>query len=125
MDLSGCRSQHRNSGNNFDLTRELKHAQIVHAPTSPTVVKTFLESDYDVAAGVKQQLEADIAGRAGMRLLRERFMVIRQVMGEPKSRGDKAAAVLTSFVEDMMASGRVLEVLRDHGIHGAIVAPLA
>ncbi|MWL89676.1 ABC transporter substrate-binding protein [Cupriavidus sp. SW-Y-13] len=114
-------------GSAYDLylTRELKQAQIVRAPTSPTVVKTFLEGDYDVAAGVKQQLEADIVGMAGMRLLGERFMVIRQAMGVPKSRGVKAAAFLASFVEDMKASGRVSKALRDHGIRGATVAPLA
>ncbi len=43
-------------GSAYDLllTRELKQAEIVRAPTSPTVVQTFLEQWLDVAAGVKQ-----------------------------------------------------------------------
>jgi polar amino acid transport system substrate-binding protein len=114
-------------GSAYDLflTRELKHAQIVRAPTSPAVVQTFLEQDLEVAAGVKQQLEADAAKTAGLRLLGERFMVIQQAMGLPKSRGAAAAAVLRDFVEQMKATGFVAESLRRHGIAGASVAPAA
>ncbi|MDB5928850.1 MAG: transporter substrate-binding protein, partial [Polaromonas sp.] len=48
-------------GSAYDLylTRELKQAQILRSPTSPTVVDTFIESGAEVAAGVKQQLQAD------------------------------------------------------------------
>lgn len=112
-------------GSAYDLylTRELQQAGIVRAPTSPTVVSTFLEQNLDVAAGVKQQLEADIAGLPGLRLLDERFMVIRQAMGVPKSRGDAAATYLGKFVEEMKASGMVDAALKKHGIQGAAVAP--
>ncbi|HEX7933131.1 MAG TPA: ABC transporter substrate-binding protein [Paraburkholderia sp.] len=114
-------------GSAYDLflTRELKAAQIVRAPTSPTVVQTFLEQNLEVAAGVKQQLEADARTTTGLRLLDERFMVIQQAMGTPKSRGEAAAAVLSRFVEEMKASGFVAEALARHGISGASVAPAA
>jgi polar amino acid transport system substrate-binding protein len=113
-------------GSAYDLflTRELKAAQIVRAPTSPTVVQTFLEQGLEVAAGVKQQLEADTAKAGGLRLLDERFMVIRQAMGVAKSRGEKAAEVLQAFIEDMKRSGFVAEALARHHIAGASVAPL-
>jgi polar amino acid transport system substrate-binding protein len=113
-------------GSAYDLflTRELKAAPIVRAPTSPTVVQTFLEQRLEVAAGVKQQLEADAAKVGGLRLLDERFMVIRQAMGVAKSRGEKAADVLRDFVEDMKRSGFVAEALERHHIAGASVAPL-
>lgn len=112
-------------GSAYDLylTRELKHAEIVRAPSSPTVVQTFLDQKLDVAAGVRQQLEADAQKHAGLRLLPGRFMVIQQAMGTPKSRGDEAAAVLRTFVEEMKASGFVAEALARHGIQGASVAP--
>jgi polar amino acid transport system substrate-binding protein len=112
-------------GSAYDLylTRELKHAQIVRAPSSPTVVQTFLEQALDVAAGVRQQLEADAQKHAGLRLLPGRFMVIQQAMGLPKSRGSEAAAVLRAFVEDMKATGFVADALARHGIQGASVAP--
>jgi polar amino acid transport system substrate-binding protein len=112
-------------GSAYDLflTRNLRQAQIVRAPSSPAVVPTFLEQGADVAAGVRQQLEADARGQAGLRLLDGRFMVIRQAMGVPKSRGADAAAVLAAFVEDMKASGFVADALARHGIEGASVAP--
>lgn len=112
-------------GSAYDLylTRELKQARIVRAPTSPTVVQTFLEQTLDVAAGVKQQLEADRRRHAGLRLLPGRFMVIRQAMGTPKTRGADAAEVLRGFAEEMKACSFVADALRRHDIEGASVAP--
>jgi ABC-type amino acid transport substrate-binding protein len=114
-------------GSAYDLflTRELQHAEIVRAPTSPTVVDVFVQQQLDVAAGVKQQLEADLKRYPGHRLLPGRFMVIQQAMGTPKSRGPEAAAFLSQFVETMKASGFVTDALRRHGIQGASVAPAA
>lgn len=114
-------------GSAYDLylTRELKNARILRAPTSPAVVHTFLELDADVAAGVRQQLEADSRAHPGMRLLPGRFMVIRQAMGVPKSRGEKAARALRAFVEETKSSGFVSNALRRHDIEGASVGPAA
>jgi polar amino acid transport system substrate-binding protein len=113
------------AGSAYDLflTRELKAAQIVRAPSSPTVVQTFLEQDLEVAAGVKQQLEADAQKTTGLRLLDQRFMVIQQAMGVPRSRGEAAAAELHRFVEEMKATGFVAASLARHRIAGASVAP--
>jgi len=114
-------------GSAYDLylTRTLKQAQIVRSPTSPTVVDVFLEEGAEVAAGVKQQLEADARRLGGLRLLGERFMVIQQAMGTPKSRGLEAAAFLAGFVEEMKAGGFVAAALARHSIEGASVAPAA
>lgn len=112
-------------GSAYDLflTRELKNAKILRAPTSPTVVDVFIEQNLDVAAGVKQQLESDTLRFPGLRLLPGRFMVIQQAMGTPKSRGDAAAKLLANFVEEMKGSGFVAKSLIKHGIQGASVAP--
>lgn len=111
-------------GSAYDLflTRELHHATIVRIPTSPAVVQGFLDQHLDVAAGVKQQLEKDAAKAGGLRMLDQRFMVIRQAMGTPKSKGDEAAAYLTRFVEEMKTSGFVAGSLARHHITGAAVA---
>ncbi|MBP0624833.1 ABC transporter substrate-binding protein [Cupriavidus consociatus] len=124
VDVAGNRvAVGKGSAYDLFLSRELKAAQIVHAPTSPTVVQTFLEQELEVAAGVRQQLEADAAKHPGLRLLDERFMVIRQAMGVPQSRGSRAAAYLHAFVESMKASGFVAQALARHHIAGATVAP--
>jgi polar amino acid transport system substrate-binding protein len=122
------RAQHRvvvGKGSAYDLhlTRTLRHAQIVRAPSSPAVVETFVGEGADVAAGVRQQLEADAAQLAGLRLLPGRFMVIRQAMGVPKRRGAPAAAFLAAFVEEMKETGLVAQALQRHNISGASVAP--
>ncbi len=111
-------------GSAYDLylTRELRHARVERAPTSPAVVQTFLEQGSDVAAGVRQQLEADAARLGGLRLLDGHFMLIRQAMGLPKSRGAAAHAFLAAFVEEMKGIGFVAEALVRHGIAGAAVA---
>ena len=113
-------------GSAYDLylTRELKHARLLRAPTSPAVTDTFLREKADVAAGVRQQLEADTRRVPGLRLLDGRFMVIEQAMGLPKSRGPAALAYLGRFVDEMKASGFVARSLARHRIDGAVVAPL-
>jgi len=115
------------AGSAYDLflTRELKHAQIVRAPSSPTVVDTFVAQGLEVAAGVRQQLEADLRRFAGHRLLPGRFMVIQQAMGLPKGRGEDARRVLSTFVEDMLAGGFVAAAMARHGIEGVSAAPPA
>jgi polar amino acid transport system substrate-binding protein len=112
-------------GSAYDLflSRELKCAEIVRAPTSPTVVDVFVGEGHDVAAGVRQQLEADMKRFAGFRLLPGRFMVIQQAMGLPKSYGSEAAEFLGAYVEEMKSSGFVAQSLQRHGIEGASVAP--
>lgn len=114
-------------GSAYDLflTREIQHATLERAPTSPAVVDHFIATNSDVAAGVKQQLEADAARLGGLRLLPGRFMVIQQAMGCPKTRGTAAAAALAAYVEEMKASGFVAQALARHGIQGASVAPAA
>ena len=76
----------RGSAYDLFLTRELKSATLVRAQTSPVVTDFFLAQNLDVAAGVKQQLEADAKRVGGVRLLPGRFMVIEQAMAVPKCR---------------------------------------
>ena len=112
-------------GSAYDLylTRELKHAEIVRAPSTPEVIELFLEQQLEVAAGVRQMLVADAQRFPGLRLLPGRFMVIRQALATPKARGEAAVAALRQFVEQMKACGFIDEALTRHGIKGAAVAP--
>lgn len=114
------------TGSAYDLflTRELKHAQIVREPNVAGVVDAFLAQKLEVAAGIKQQLEASVLRLPELRLLDGHFMVIQQAMGLPKRFGPEAAAYLSQFVEEMKASGFVAEALARHHIKGASVAPV-
>jgi polar amino acid transport system substrate-binding protein len=125
VDRAGTRvAVGRGSAYDLFLTRELKSATLVRAPTSPEVVDFFLAQNLEVAAGVKQQLQADARRAGGVRLLPGRFMIIEQAMGVPKGR-TAAQGWLSGFIEEMKASGFVADALKRHGIEGAAVAPRA
>jgi len=112
------------AGSAYDLylLRELGKAQIVRAPTSPAVVDMMVEQNFEVAAGVKQQLQADAKRIPGVRLLDGRFMVINQAMATPKGRAS-GLRYLAGFIEEMKVSGFVASALAKHGIEGATIAP--
>ena len=126
VDRAGTRvAVGKGSAYDLYLTRELKAAEIVRAPSSPAVVDAFLAGKLEVAAGVKQQLEMDARRVGGVRLLPGRFMVIQQAMGLPKGRGAAAADYLHAYVEQQKASGFVADAMKRHRIEGASVAPAA
>ncbi|QTF91909.1 ABC transporter substrate-binding protein [Halomonas sp. BM-2019] len=114
-------------GSAYDLflSRAIQHAEIQRSSTSPAVVAYFLEHELEVAAGVKQQLEAGIEEYGGMRLLPGRFMTIEQAMGVPKGRDPLAREFLAAFIEEVKSEGVVAELMARHGIEGATVAPQA
>ncbi len=112
------------AGSAYDLhlSRELKQATIVRAPTSPAVSDMMVAQKLDVAAGVKQQLEADARRIPGVHLLEGHFMVINQAMAVPRGR-DAGAKYLDAFVEEMKASGFVAQSLARNHVEGASIAP--
>lgn len=112
----------RGSAYDLFLTRELKSATIVRAPTSPAVTDLFLARGLDAAAGVRQQLQSDALRVGGVRLLPGRFMVIQQALGVPRGR-HAAQAWLSGFIETMKSSGFVAASLTRHAILGAAGAP--
>jgi polar amino acid transport system substrate-binding protein len=111
----------RGSAYDLYLTREMKRATLLRAPTSPAVTDMMVADKLEVAAGVKQQLEADAKRIPGLRVLDGRFMEINQAMAVRKNRPE-GAAYLTAFVEEMKASGFVAAALKRHNIEGAAVA---
>jgi polar amino acid transport system substrate-binding protein len=112
------------TGSAYDLflTRELKHATIVRAPTSPEVIELFMSQQLDVAAGVRPAIEADARRIPGLRLLPGRFMAINQAMGTPRGR-EVGANYLHAFIEEMKASGFIARSFVRNRIEGASVAP--
>lgn len=124
VDQAGIRiAVGKGSAYDLFLTREIKNAEILRAPSSPTTVDFFLSEQLEVAAGVKQQLEMDAKRLPNLRLLPGRFMVIEQAMGLPKTRSPEAQAYLKQFVEELKATGFVAQSMARHNIQGAAVAP--
>ena len=108
------------------LTRELKHAQLVRATTTPESVDLMVAQKLDALAAVRTALVAAAPRITGSRVLSGHFMTIAHAAGVPRGR-PAAAAFVRRFIEDVKASGFVAEALARHGLTSddAIVAPLA
>ena len=106
------------------LSRNLAHAQILRASSTPESIDQFTSDKLDALAGVRQALVTTAAKIPGSRVLDGRFMVIAQAAGVPKGR-EAGAQYLRGFIEDAKASGFVAEALKKSGVDGAAIAPPA
>lgn len=111
-------------GPDLALSRILKHAQLVRAPTSAAATKMFVSDKLDALAGLRPTLALDAERIPGSRLLEGRFSVVQQSAGTPKGR-EAGAKYLREFVEDIKASGLVAQLIEKNGAKGAKVAPPA
>jgi polar amino acid transport system substrate-binding protein len=113
-------------GSAYDLylTREIKNATLLRATSSQAVVDDFISGKGNVAAGVKQQLEADAKRYKDLRMLPGRFMVIKQAIGIPKARPgfENTTAFLSDVITQLKQSGFVANAMQRHHIQGAKVA---
>lgn len=107
------------------LSRNLKRAELVRAPTGPAAVEMFMaDPKLHAVAGVRQFLIDMGRGKPGYRVLDDRYSRIDQAMAVPRGRGPGAAYV-RAFIEAMKASGAVRTALDASGQDGAVVAPPA
>lgn len=114
----------RGSAYDLYLTRALKQAQRIEAPSSAAALDLFLSDKLDAAAGVRQPLLAFAVSHPGVRVLPGRFMAIEQAVAIPKGR-PAGARYLSGFVEEVKASGFVARALAESGQSEATVAPAA
>ena len=123
VDRAGIRvSVGNKSAYDLYLTRTLKHAQLIRAPSSPEALTAFEKDQLEVAAGVKQFLVQYARSHPEVRLMDGRFMAIEQAVGTPKGR-EAGARYLRQFVEEMKASGFIAQGLERSGQGEAAVAP--
>lgn len=114
-------------GSAYDLflTKEIRHARLVHTGDPADTTEMMMAKKLDVVAGVKQRNIADAQRIPGLRQLDGSFMQIRQAMATVKGRGtgsDTGAAYLHAFVEEMKSSGFIARSLKAHHVDGALVA---
>ena len=112
------------TGSAYDLylTRTIKNATLLRAPTGPQALEMFVRDRLEAAGGVKQPLIEFAAAHPNVRVMEGRFMAIQQAMGMPKGRS-AAANYLRGFVEEMKASGFVADALKRSNQPDAVVAP--
>jgi polar amino acid transport system substrate-binding protein len=114
------------TGSAYDLylTRTIKNATLVRAPTGPDAMAMFVRDKLEAAGGVRQPLVEFAAANADLRVMDGRFMAIQQAMGMPKGR-TAATSYLRGFVEEMKASGFCADALKRSNQPDAVVAPPA
>ena len=110
-------------GSAYDLflSRNIKRATLDRGTITPEVVDYFVSNGLEVAAGIRQQLEADMKRYPGLRLLPERFMVIRQAMGVSASRGEAVTQFLNGFLQEARTNGFLAGLLVKHGVAGVTI----
>ncbi len=111
-------------GSAYDLflSRTITQAGLQRTKTSQEVVDFYLSNGFEVAAGIRQQLEADQARHPGLRLLPGRFMVIRQALGVPAGRDPAVSATVNDFLAGARDSGLVARLIAENRAEGATVA---
>jgi polar amino acid transport system substrate-binding protein len=107
------------------LTRTLKFARLVRNPKGGATggIEPFIEQMLDVAAGVRDPLEAYAKSHPAVRLLPGSFQEIRQAIATPKGRGSAGIAYLHEFVETMKTNGFVAEALARSNQTASVAPP--
>ena len=104
------------------LTRTLKRAQIVRAPSGPQAIEMFAKDGLPVLAGVKPTVAEWAKQNPGYRVLEGRFMVIEQAMATQKDR-ERSTEYLQRFVKQAKSNGFVAAALARSGQKEASLAP--
>ena len=110
-------------GPDLALSRIVKRAQVVRAPTSAAAARMFVTDKLDALAGLKPVLVVEAEQVPGSRILEGRFSVVGQAVGTHRGH-DAGAKYLREFVEDIKTSGLVARVMEKNGVRGVSVAPM-
>ena len=109
-----------NSAYDLELSRMLKHAKLVRAPTSEAAIELFEHDGLEAAAGVRQAL-VDAQRRAkGVRVLPDAYTHIDQAVTIPRGH-DAALKYLQAFVAELTKSGFIKASLDRSGQSAQVV----
>jgi polar amino acid transport system substrate-binding protein len=103
------------------LTRNIQHAQLLHAEGFEATFALFVEQKLEAMAALKPGLLGDVARLPGSRILEGNFTTVQQSIGVPKGRL-AAATYLQAFVNEIKR-GLVAQLIAKHNVKGLSVAP--
>jgi polar amino acid transport system substrate-binding protein len=103
------------------LTRNIQHAQLLHAEGFEATFALFVEQKLEAMAALKPGLLGDAARLPGSRILEGNFTTVQQSIGVPKGRL-AAATYLQAFVNEIKR-GLVAQLIAKHNVKGLSVAP--
>ena len=108
------------SAYDLHLTRVLGAAGIVRGTDG---VDVLAEQGLDVAAGIRQPIEAYAAAHPGLRVLDGAFMQIPQAVAVSRALEPDAVDWLRAVVKELIASGWVARSLERRGQDPTLAAP--
>jgi polar amino acid transport system substrate-binding protein len=124
VDRPGIRvAVQQNSQPDVFLSRTLKNAVAVRAPSLSGTVEMLKSGKADVIFNIKPSLFEVSSQLPGSRVLDGRPGIDPHAMAMPKGR-DAGVAYARIFIEDAKSEGLVLAAIERAGIRGAVVAPL-
>lgn len=100
------------SAYDLHLSRELRHAEMIRGAEGTTV---FLDQGLEVGAGIRQPVTELVRGRDDLRLLDGAFMQIRQAVGVPRGRSERALTWVEATVRELVDVGFVAGALERSG----------
>jgi polar amino acid transport system substrate-binding protein len=103
------------------LTRNIQHAELLHAEGFEATFALFVEQKLEAMAALKPGLLGDAERLPGSRILEGNFTTVQQSIGVPKGRL-AAATYLQSFVDEIK-KGLVAQLIAKHQVKGLSVAP--
>jgi polar amino acid transport system substrate-binding protein len=104
-----------NSAYDLFLSRQLQHAQLARAETTPKSIELMLEQKLDAVAAVRTALVTASRNIPNSRVMKGHFMTIPHAIGVPKGRPE-AARYIAQVLEEMKASGAIAAGLKRHGL---------
>jgi polar amino acid transport system substrate-binding protein len=112
------------SANDLYLSRTFKRARLERAPSAAAAFKLFVTDKLEALADIRPRLAILAQELPGSRILDGRFSVVQQSIGVPVGR-DAGAKYLREFVEDAKATGLIAQTIKNNGVHGLAIAPMA
>ena len=106
------------------LSRHLRHAELVRAPSLDASYETFVADQLDALAGLRPRLLQDVEKLPDARILDGKFTAVQQAVGTAKA-NQAGARFIRDFVEEAKASGLVARLIERHHVRGLSVAPPA
>ncbi|MEY4214119.1 MAG: transporter substrate-binding domain-containing protein [Burkholderiaceae bacterium] len=106
------------------LERNIRHAEVIRAPSIDSAYEVFVSTNLDALAGLKPRLLSDVKKLPGARILEGQFASVQQAIGTGRT-NQAGAAFIRSFVEEAKRSGLVARLIERHAVQGLSVAPPA
>ena len=109
-----------NSAYDQELSKMLKHAKLVRAPTSLAAIELFEKQRLDAAAGVRQALVSAQKSAKDFRVLPDAYTHIDQAVTIPKGH-DSTLRYLQALVAELKTSGFIKDSLDRSGQSAELV----